>query len=80
MHRLSEQAQRHLHDSEKFEDIQLGLNRPTMVVMRYKELFSQGRVEAVDAIEALQSVEDSVEEGIKLLATQFVLDALEVCD
>ncbi len=78
IYRLSEQAQRHLHDSEKFEDIQLGLNRPTMVVMRYQELFSQGRVEAVDAIEALQSADDLREEGPKLFAIQFVLDALEV--
>ena len=79
--RLSEQAQRHLHDGEKFEDIQLGLNRPTLVVMRYQELFSQGRVEAVDAIEALQftgEMEDSGEEENKLFAAQYVLDALEV--
>lgn len=43
--RLSEQAQRHLQDSEKFEDILLGASRPTMVVQRYQELYSQvGRV------------------------------------
>ncbi len=79
--RLSEQAQRHLHDGEKFEDIQLGLNRPTLVVMRYQELFSQGRVEAVDAIEALQftgEMEDSGEEENKVFAAQYVRDALEV--
>ncbi len=39
--RLSEQAQRHLQDSEKFEDILLGASRPTMVVQRYQELYSQ---------------------------------------
>ena len=49
--RLSEQAQRHLQDSERFEDILLGASRPTMVVQRYDELFSQARVDALDAIE-----------------------------
>ena len=51
--RLSEQAQRHLQDSEKFEDILLGNNRPTQVIQRYNELFSQGRMEALDAIEGV---------------------------
>lgn len=51
--RLSEQAQRHLQDSEKFEDILLGSNRPTVVIQRYKELFSQGRMEALDAMEGV---------------------------
>lgn len=51
--RLSEQAQRHLQASEKFEDILLGSNRPTQVIQRYNELFSQGRMEALDAIEGV---------------------------
>lgn len=52
-HRLSEQAQRQLQDSEKFEDILLGASRPTMVIQRYEELFSQGRMDALDAIEQI---------------------------
>lgn len=52
--RLSEQAQRHLQDSEKFEDILLGASRPTMVIQRYEELFSQGRMDALDAIDQIQ--------------------------
>lgn len=52
-HRLSEQAQKHLQGSEMFEDILLGSNRPTLVIQRYNELFSQGRVEALDAMDTV---------------------------
>lgn len=52
--RLSEQAQRQLQDSEKFEDILLGASRATVVIQRYEELYSQERMETLDAIEALQ--------------------------
>ncbi len=31
----------------------LGSNRPTLVIQRYKELFSQGRLEALDAMESV---------------------------
>jgi hypothetical protein len=51
--RLSEQAQKHLQGSEKFEDILLGSNRPTLVIQRYNELFSEGRMEALDAFDAV---------------------------
>lgn len=64
--RLSEQAQRQLQDSEKFEDILMGASRPTMVVQGYQELYSQGRVEASDAIEDLDLTDNP----------QFVLDLL----
>eukprot|EP00731_Ephydatia_muelleri_P036776 Em0324g4a len=64
--RLSEQAQRQLQDSEKFEDILMGASRPTMVVQGYQELYSQGRVEASDAIEDLDLADDP----------QFILDLL----
>lgn len=50
---MSEQAQKHLQGSEKFEDILLGSNRPTVVIQRYNELFSEGRMEALDAIDAV---------------------------
>ena len=52
--RLSEQAQRHLQDSERFEDILLGTSRPTMVIQRYDELFSQGRMDALDTIDQVE--------------------------
>lgn len=53
-YRLCEQAQRQLQESEKFEDILLGDSRPTVVIQRYEELYSQARMEALDAIEAVQ--------------------------
>lgn len=51
--RLSDQAQRQLQDSEKFEDI-LGPCRATVMIQRYEELYTQTRLEALDAIEAVQ--------------------------
>ena len=75
--RLSEQAQRHLQDSEKFEDILLGASRPTQVAQRYQELFSQTRVEAYDAIEYLQG-EQNMED--MTLISEFLLDILKVED
>ena len=42
-----------MHGSEKFEDILLGSNRPTLVIQRYGELFSQGRLEALDALDSV---------------------------
>ena len=43
-----------LQDSEMFEDIQLGASRATVVIQRYEELYSQARMEALDAIEGVQ--------------------------
>lgn len=88
--RLSEQAQRHLQDSEKFEDILLGSNRPTLVIQRYKELFSQGRMEALDAMEGvMQELTGPRQKGQRNDAkpqlfngefgTRVLLDVLKVC-
>ena len=72
---MSEQAQRHLQDSDKFEDILLGASRPTQVAQRYQELYSQSRVEAYDAIECIQE-EHGMED--RMLISEFLLDALKV--
>lgn len=56
--RLSEQAQRHLENSTIFEDLSLGANRPTQLIRRYQELYSQGRVEVIDILEELGFDED----------------------
>ena len=69
-YRLSEQAQRQLQDSEKFEDILMGASRPTMVVQRYEELYSQGRVEAMEAVEGLLGGQEA--------GSQLLLDVLLV--
>ena len=79
--RLSDQAQRQLQDSEKFEDILLGNSRPTVVVQRYQELYSQGRVEALEAIASALGREEEEEEE-ELSPTSFsaklLLDVLKV--
>ena len=46
--------QTQVQDSEKFEDILLGPSRATVVIQRYEELYSQARMEALDAMEAVQ--------------------------
>lgn len=78
--RLSDQAQRQLQDSEKFEDILLGNSRPTVVVQRYQELYSQGRVEALEAIASALGREEEEEEE-ELSPTSFsaklLLDVLK---
>lgn len=78
--RLSEQAQRRLQDSEKFEDILIGTSRPTLVIQRYQELYSQGRMEALDAIEGVQAMSDKsdLEPGNGTFGIQLVLDVLKV--
>jgi hypothetical protein len=58
--RLSEQAQRHLQESDRFEDILMGANRPTLVVQRYQEIYSQERVEAYDALTDIEGLSEEV--------------------
>jgi len=60
---LSEQAQKHLEGSIVFEDLSLGANRPTQLIRRYQELYSQGRVEVIETLEDL-SVEDDLVSAI----------------
>ena len=61
-----------MQDSDKFEDILMGASRPSLVVERYQELFSQSRVEAYEAIESLDELED------KQFISEFLLDVLKV--
>ena len=61
-----------MQDSDKFEDILMGACRPSLVVERYQELFSQSRVEAYEAIELLDELED------KQFISEFLLDVLKV--
>ena len=56
---MSEQAQRHLLHSDMFEDILIGASRPTLVIRRYQELYSQERVEACDAIADTELLNDA---------------------
>lgn len=85
--RLSDQAQRQLQDSEKFEDILLGASRPTIVIQRYEELYSQARLEALDAIEAIELKEikrkgttasTTVMDANDMFKVQLMLEVLKV--
>lgn len=68
---MSEQAQRQLQDSEKFEDILMGASRPNLVMQRYQDLYTQGRVEAYDAIADSELVDVTI-------VSEFLLDVLKV--
>lgn len=50
----------------------MGASRPSLVVQRYQELFSQSRVEAYEAIESLDEIED------EQFISEFLLDILKV--
>ena len=68
--RLSEQAQKQLEVNGKFEDISLGTNRPSQIIQRYEELFTQGRMDALDFMEG-QNLDTQFSEN-------FLLEALQV--
>jgi len=72
--RLSEQALKHLEGSTVFEDLSLGTNRPTQLIRRYQELYSQGRVEVIETLEEL-GVEDDLVSAIPLDIIQVLLYA-----
>jgi len=66
--RLSEQAQRQLErGASKFEDISLGENRPTQLVKRYGNLYSEARLDAMDALDELPDMADADDLKVKLL-------------
>ena len=84
VYRLSEQAQRQLLDSERFEDILLGASRPTIVIQRYEELYSQARLEVLDAVEGLQikntaGTFTAVMDASDMFNVQLMLDVFKVC-
>lgn len=72
--RLSEQAQRQLErGASKFEDISLGENRPTQLVKRYGNLYSEARLDAMDALDELPDMADADDLKVKLLLSIVVL-------
>lgn len=40
----------------RFEDLSLGDKRPTALISKYGDLYSQGRVDALDALDALDEL------------------------
>ena len=72
--RLSEQAQRQLErGASKFEDISLGENRPTQLVKRYGNLYSEARLDAMDALDELPDMADADDLKVKLLLSIVVV-------
>ena len=70
--RISEQAQRRLEDSTIFEDLSLGANRPTQLIRRYQELYSQGRVDIIDILEE-QGLDEDQRIAVPLDIMQVIL-------
>ena len=66
--RLSDQAQSQIDKgSTKFEDICLGESRPSALVRRYNDLFSEQRLEALDALDQLDDLASSEDLKEKIL-------------
>ena len=75
--RISEQAQRQLQKSSKFEDLNLGENRPTELCRRYGNLYSQTRVDAYDALDDLPEMAEFDDLKGKLLFSVVVVSVVE---
>jgi len=71
--RLSEQAIRQLEHSTKFEDLNLGENRPTQLIRRYGNLYTETRLDAFDALDELPEMAEFDELKGKLLFSVIVL-------
>lgn len=71
--RLAEQAQKMLERGAKFENVSLGEKRPTALVRRYGNLYTQARVDTLDALDALPQLHDADELKAKLLFSVVVL-------
>ena len=71
--RLSEHALKHLEAGAKFENLNLGDNRPTQLVRRYSNLYSETRVEAFDALDDLPEMAEFDDLKGKLLFSVVVV-------
>ena len=76
--RLSEQAQKHfsVKGSTKFEDLSLGENRPSELIRRFGNLYSEGRVDAFDALDALPEMAEFDDLKGKLLFSVVVVSVV----
>nr|XP_039272438.1 uncharacterized protein LOC120346698 [Styela clava] len=85
--RLSQQAETFLSKSPNFETITAGVTRPAELIRRYRNLYSEGRVQAFDAIDEIlrQDESDSSNARVndvksKLLFSVIVLSFRSVAD
>lgn len=78
--RLSENAARQFErQAVDFEDLSLGENRPSRLVQRYGSLYSQSRIDALDALDDLPELADCDDLKVKLLFSILVL-AVRSCE
>lgn len=72
--RLSEQAQRQLQKGpSKFEDLSLGEGRPTQLIKRYGNIYTESRLDAMDALDDVPNMVDCGDLKNKLLLSVIVL-------
>lgn len=72
--RLSEQAQRQLQKgSSKFEDLSLGESRPTQLIKRYGNLYTESRLDAMDALDDVPNMANCEDLKVKLLLSVVVV-------
>ncbi len=74
--RLSEQAQRQFERGSKFEDLNLGENRPSQLMHRYGNLYSQTRLDAFDALDELPEMAEFDDLKGKLLFSVIVVSSI----
>ncbi|CAF4583930.1 unnamed protein product, partial [Rotaria sp. Silwood2] len=70
--RLAEQAQRQLEKGGKFEDLNQ-VSRPTELIRSYSSLYSQARIDALDALDNIREMSDADDLKSKLLFSVVVL-------
>ncbi|CAF1471021.1 unnamed protein product [Rotaria sordida] len=70
--RLAEQAQRQLEKGGKFEDLNQ-ISRPTELIRSYSSLYSQARIDALDALDNIREMSEADDLKSKLLFSVVVL-------
>ncbi|CAF0942808.1 unnamed protein product [Adineta steineri] len=70
--RLAEQAQRQLEKGGKFEDLNQ-ISRPTELIRSYNTLYSQSRIDALDALDNIHEMSNAEDLKSKLLFSVVVL-------
>jgi hypothetical protein len=76
VYRFSENAARQFErQAVDFEDLSLGENRPSRLVQRYGSLYSQSRIDALDALDDLPELADCDDLKVKLLFSILVVRA-----
>ena len=80
--RLQEQAQRQLKKGGKFEDLSTGECRPSALIKRYDNLFTQTRLDAMDELDEVESLNHLVDSGdikSKILFSVLVVSIFNRC-